>query len=234
LVEDIPNLTHAIISDIKNYAQFVEQTLNTAQTVENQVTQIERFGDPSYYVNILQLNPILGTITQLKNGIGETIADVRQAANGADAIAYTADGIYQDLTGRVDRFGNPIQWNTDAFRKFQTVNNMVESYNTQQGTFNEQMAVLQQELATALQNLNADKTQMGSMKFEAQIHAITGQMNALSQTTNLGGQRMQIQQYSNQNDAGRTAEADRQQEIQERIESLQAETATFKGLIGGQ
>jgi hypothetical protein len=58
-------------------------------------------------------------------------------------------------------------------------------------------------------------------------------MNALTQTTNLTGQRAAVQQLSNQNDAARVQEASRQEEIQERQEDLQNEATGFSRLIGG-
>jgi predicted nucleic acid-binding Zn-ribbon protein len=240
LVEDIPNLSTNIINEIKNYIQYIEQTANQLTQITNQVTQIEnqmvqleRFGNPQYYVNLLNLNQFFATASVLTSGIGQTIAGYRQVANGVFALSYTANGLYANLTGTLDRFGNPVQYNTDAFKKFSAVNDMVESYNTQQRTFNTQMASLQSQLTTALSNLNAASTQMATEKYGAQVNAIHAQINALNANSTLGGQRAAIQQLSNQNDAARTQEASRQQEIQERTEDIQLEAKGFSNLIGG-
>jgi phage shock protein A len=223
LVEDIPNLTNNAINEVKNYAQQVSQTANQVTQITNQVTQIEnqvialeRFGNPQYYVNMLGLSSFMATASVLTSGIGQTVSGYRQAANGALALGYTANGLYSNLTGSLDRYGNPVRYQTDAFRKFAA-----------------QMASLQQQLTTALQNLNAASTQMETEKYAAQVNAIHAQINALTQTTNLTGQRAAVQQLSNQNDAARVQEANRQQEIQERQEDLQNEAAGFSRLIGG-
>ncbi|MBV8226931.1 MAG: hypothetical protein JO232_17260 [Verrucomicrobia bacterium] len=240
LVEDIPNLTNNAINEVKNYAQYLSQTANQVTQITNQVTQIEnqvvaleRFGNPLYYVNMLGLSSFMATASALTSGVGQTISGYRQAANGALALGYTANGLYSNLTGSLDRYGNPVRYQTDAFRKFAAVNDMVEGYNTQQRTFNAQMASLQQQLTTAMQNLNAASTQMETEKYAAQVSAIHAQINALTQTTNLTGQRAAVQQLSNQNDAARVQEASRQQEIQERQEDLQNEATGFSRLIGG-
>ena len=188
--------------------------------IENQVIALERFGNPQYYVNLLGLSSFMATASVLTSGVGQTISGYRQAANGALALGYTANGLYSNLTGSLDHFGNPVQYQTGAFRKFAAVNDMVEGYNTQQRTFNAQMASLQQQLTTAMQNLNAASTQMETEKYAAQVNGIHAQINALTQTTNLTGQRAAMMQLSNQNDAARMQEADRQQEIQEHEEDV--------------
>ena len=241
LVEDIPNLSTNIVNEVKNYVQYLSQTANQVTQITNQVTQIEnqvialeRFGNPQYYVNLLGLSSFMATASVLTSGVGQTISAYRQGASGLTALGYTANGLYSNLTGSLDRYGNPVRYQTDAFRKFAAVNDMVEGYNTQQRTFNAQMASLQQQLTTALQNLNAASTQMETEKYAAQVNGIHAQINALTQTTNLTGQRAAVQQLSNQNDAARIQEANRQQEIQERQEDLHNEATGFANLVGGQ
>src|SRR6201984_2581030 len=112
LVEDIPNLSNNLISEIKNYIQYLTQTANQVTQITNQVTQIEnqiialeRFGNPQYYVNMLGLSSFLNTASVLTSGIGQTISAYRQAANGAVALGYTANGLYSNLTQSLDRYG---------------------------------------------------------------------------------------------------------------------------------
>ena len=240
LVEDIPNLVQNSANEVKNYAEYVQTVSNQVTQITNQMTQIEnqvialkRFGDPQYYVNLLGLSSFMNTASSLSSGIGQTISAYRQAANGMQALGYTANGLYSNLTGTLDRYGNPVRYQTDAFRKFSTVNDTVEGYNTQQRTFNTQMASLEQQLTRAMQNLNSAATQVETQKYAAQINGIHAQMNALTGTTNLAGQRAAVQQLSNANDAARVQEASRQQEMQERATDLQNEANGFSALIGG-
>jgi conjugal transfer/entry exclusion protein len=240
LTEDIPNLTHNLISQIENYAQYIEQTMNQLTQITNQITQIEnqvvqleRFGNPQYYVNLLHLNDFMASAAQLQSGVGQTVSAFRQAADGAQSLTYTANGLYSNLQGTVDRFGNAIRYDTPAFKKFQTVNNMVEAYNTQEKTYNNQIASLEQQLSTAVQNLNSATDHMSAQKYAAQIAAISAQMNALGHTTHLTGQRAAIQQVQNQNDAARMQEARRQQMIQERQTDLNNAATNLANLIGG-
>jgi hypothetical protein len=240
LVEDIPNLTRSITSQIQNYAQYIltaerelTQITNQVTQIENQVIQLARFGNPQYYINLLNLNQFLASASVMSSGVGNTIAQYRQLANGSLALSYTGNGLYSNLQGTLDRFGNPVQYNTSAFAKFAAVNNMVESYNTQQRTYNQQMASLQQQLTTALQNLNTAPDLVSRVTYSAQINAIHAQINALNANSTLTGQAATVQQVANQNDAARVQEANRQQEIQERQTDLQSEAHGFSNLISG-
>ena len=82
-----------------------------------------------------------------------------------------------------------------------------------------------------MQNLNAASTQMETEKYAAQVNAIHAQINALSQTTNLTGQRAAVQQLSNQNDAARVQEADRQTLIQEHEEDVKQLATGLGGFL---
>jgi hypothetical protein len=241
LTEDIPSLTHSIIAQVENYAKYVQSGINQLVQIENQITglenqviALERFGDPRYYVNLLGLDRFLATSSQLVSGVGQVISDYRQIADGALALQYTGQGLYQNLAGTVDRYGNEVRYQPNSFRKFAAINDMVESYNGQQRTFNAQMASLQQQLTSAMQNLNAASTQMATEKYSAQVNGIHAQINALTANTTLGGQRAAIQQIANQNDAARVQEAERQTMVQERQTDLQNEAAGFGRLIGGK
>src|SRR6516162_10192625 len=204
LVEDIPHIVQDASNQVRNYAQYLQQTENGVTQITNQITQIEnqvialqRFGNPQYYVNMLGLSSFMNTASVLTSGIGNTLSTYRQAANGLQALGYTGNGLYSNLTGSLDRYGNPVQYQPDAFRKFAAVNDMVESYNTQQRTYNAQMASLQQQLTDAMQKLNAASTQMETEKDAAQVNGIHAQITGLAQTTNLTGQRAAIQQLAN-------------------------------------
>jgi hypothetical protein len=233
LVEDIPNLTHAITSQIENYAKYIQEVVNQITQIENQLTALERFGNPNYYVNLLGLSSFTTSISQLSSGVGQTIAQYRSLANGASALSYTGGGLYSNLTGQLDRYGNVVNYNTSSFNKFATVNSMVDDYTTTQKSYNTQLSTLLGQLQTALQNLNADKTQVGTEKYAAQVNAINGQINALNSNSQLSGQRIVVQQTANQNDDARMVEAQRQQLIQERQTDLTNEAQQFGNFIGG-
>jgi len=99
IVHDVINFGQQTAAQIENFAKFVQMVQNEVAIIENQAAQIEQQGDASYVVQMLKLDPITGVITQLKQGV-QTVEDVREAANGADALVYTASGLFDDLSLR--------------------------------------------------------------------------------------------------------------------------------------
>jgi hypothetical protein len=238
LVEDIPNLTHNILNEIRNYAQYIQQTENGFLQIENQVTMIinqatalRREGDQSYYVGLLRLEDFMATASTLSRGVGQTLGQLRQAADGVMALGYTANGLYSNLTNTVDRFGNRVQYTADSFRKFGVVNQMYEGYDRETATYNREMASLQKQLTETVNHLNADSTTEGRARYHAQAEAIHTEIDALDGRLNAVGQRVLVQQAMNANDAARTQEAQRQQKIQERETSLQNLAHNLAGWI---
>ena len=247
LVEDIPQLTQSAVNEGRNIAQWTQQTLNQgtqirnqvtqitqgATQIENQVTQLARLGDPAYYVHLLNLDSFVATSSKLTGGVGSVITAFRQEANGLAALQYTGNGIYANLTTGLDRFGNVVQYQQDAFRKFGALQTMVDQYTTNQQTYNAQMASLQQQLTTAMQNLNNAGDQISRESYAAQVNAISAQIDALAHNTNLSGQAIGVQHAANQNDAARVQEAKRQQMVQEREEDLQNTAKSYSAWLGG-
>jgi Mg2+ and Co2+ transporter CorA len=237
-VVDYSSIFHNIVAEVRNYAQYIQQTENGLLQIENQVTMItnqvtslRRFGDPQFYVNLLNLSAFTATASNLSQGVGQTLGQFRQTANGVMALGYTANGLYSNLTNSVDRFGNRVQYTADSFRKFGAVSQMYESYDGALRAYNGQIASLERQLTETEQKASAASTQMESDKYHTLVDGIHTQTDALGTQTLLKGQQLIIQHYMNQSDAARTQEAQRQQLIQERQADLQHQAANLSTFI---
>src|ERR1700722_404817 len=67
----------ATVNQIVNYIQYINQTLaqwdavaNQVTQIENQLIQMERFGYPQTYINLLKLDQFMAASTQLAYGVG--------------------------------------------------------------------------------------------------------------------------------------------------------------------
>jgi chromosome segregation ATPase len=244
-VVDYAHIAQDGFQEVLNYIQYlgtevsaVATQINTYTTevnsytqIANQVAQLRRFGDPNYYINMLQLDSLAYSVQNLERGVGQTISAYEQTASGYAALRYTGNSLYADLTRLKDEFGQLVNFNQDDFKKFGMVSDMYRSYDQELGNYNTQIASLQQQLKAAMDRLNAASTQMETAKYTAQINAIDGQINALGHRMNAVGQRVIVQQTQNQNDAARMAEAQRQQRLQERAEEIQSVQSRFQGFL---
>jgi hypothetical protein len=245
-VVDIPNLTANAYHELLNLTQFIRsvanqltQISNEISSLENQATQItqaytslRRFGDPRYYIALLKLDELTDTIRSVSS-IGQTISEYRQAANGLAALRYSGGGIYSDLEGMKDNWGNAIRFDQNAFRKFGAEQNLLEEENISERDWNTQMSSLQNQLRTAVQNLNSAGDLVSTEKYRGQIDAIHAEINALSGNGAMKGRRLMDMHIGTQSDAARVQEAQRQAEIQNRQQDLKNEARGFARLIGG-
>ena len=76
--------------DVSKYTTMIEkqiQQINQLTNIINKdVEQLRRFGDPNTYVNMLGLDELLREANQLESGVGKTIEEFRQTADGLAAL----------------------------------------------------------------------------------------------------------------------------------------------------
>src|SRR5215831_12544914 len=76
--------------DVAKYTTMIEkqiQQINQLTNIINKdVEQLRRFGDPNEYVNMLGLDELLREANQLESGVGKTIEEFRQTADGLAAL----------------------------------------------------------------------------------------------------------------------------------------------------
>jgi hypothetical protein len=213
-------LQHA--EDVAKYAEMIQKQMQQIQqltTMINQnVEQLRRIGDPNIYVNMLGLDTLFNEISRLKNGVGATMAEFQQTADGVIALKYTGNGLYQDLSNMPDRFGKIVQYDVNSFKKFGTVQDMYASFNTELEQANQSLAALYQEKQTTLQLLNSAGSLIEVEKQKAKLQAVQTSIDNVHARMNMAAQKLLVQQSVNQNDQARTQQAILQQRLQEAAE----------------
>ena len=213
-------LQHA--EDVAKYAEMIQKQMQQIQqftTMINQnVEQLRRIGDPSTYVNMLGLDTLFNEMSRIKNGIGTTIAEFQQTADGLVALKYTASGLYQDLSKMPHRFGQTVQYDMDSFKKFGAVQDMYRSFNTELEQANQSLAALYQEKQNTLQQLNSAGSLIEVEKHKAKLQAVQTSIDNVTARMNMAAQKVLVQHSANQNDQARMQQAILQQRLQEAAE----------------
>jgi putative ubiquitin-RnfH superfamily antitoxin RatB of RatAB toxin-antitoxin module len=237
------NVVQQVIDRVVQAAQHAEDMAKYVQMIENQTQQIaqlttmisqsvqelERLGNPQTYINMLSLNTILADIQRTMNGVGTTIAEFQQAADGVMALKNTASGLYQDLSQLKDQFGNPIQFQPNTFTKFGVVQNMYQSFSTEMTQANQALATLLQQKQQILQQLNAASSLIETEKLKSQLQAVEANISSATARLGIYSQKIMVQNAVNQNDAARVQEAQRQQWQQQALaDDLAMQTAAQK------
>ena len=207
--------------DITKYVTMIQKQLeqiNQLTNIVNQnVEQLRRFGNPATYVNMLGLDDLLAEINQAKAGVGRTVADFTETANGLGALKYTGQGLYQDLSRLPDKFGQAVQYEAGSFKKFGMVQDMNDDYNTQLSAVNQSFNRLEDEVHQTAQRIDGAGSLVETEKLKAKLQALQGALDTNLHRASLAALKVLVQSEVNRNDQARAQEASRQRRIQEML-----------------
>jgi hypothetical protein len=205
--------------DITKYTTMIQKQLQQINQLTNiidqHVEQLRRFGNPDTYVNMLGLDDLFEEVNKMKIGVGRTVANFTETANGIAALKYTGRGLYQDVSEVPDRFGNKVQYDAERLRKFGVVQDMYEDYNNELSAVNESFARLEDEVHNTTHQMDTAGSLVETEKLKGKLAAVQGTLDAEMQRTALAALKILVQAESNRNDQARTQEAARQRRIQE-------------------
>jgi hypothetical protein len=207
--------------DITKYTTMIQkqlQQINQLTNIVNQnVEQLRRFGSPDTYVNMLGLDQLFEEVNKVKTGVGKTVSDFTETANGMAALKYTGQGLYQDLSELPDKFGQKIQYQTGNFKKFGMVQEMNDDYNTQLSGVNQSFNRLEDEVHNTAHQIDSAGSLVETEKLKAKLQAVQGTLNTNMHRASLAALKILVQGEMNRNDQARSQEASRQRRIQEML-----------------
>jgi hypothetical protein len=205
--------------DITKYATMIQrqlQQINQLTNIINQnVEQLRRFGNPEAYVNMLGLDDLFEEVNKMRAGVGRTVADFTEAANGLAALKYTGRDLYQDLSELPDKFGQKVHYETGSLKKFGVIQEMYEDYNNQLSSVNQSFARLGDEVQNTARQIDTAGSLVETEKLKGKLHAVQGTLDANLQRATLAALKILVQSESNRNDQARAQEVSRQRHIQE-------------------
>jgi hypothetical protein len=205
--------------DITKYTTMIQKQLEQINQLTNlvnqDVEQLRRFGNPDNYVNMLGLDDLFEEVNKVKTGVGKTVADFTETANGIAALKNTGQGLYQDLSELPDKFGQKVQYQAGSFKKFGMVQDMNDDYNTQLAAVNQSFKRLQEEVRNTTQQIDSAGSLVETEKLKAKLQAVQGTLDTNMHRASLAAFKVLVQSEVNRNDQARAQEAARQRRIQE-------------------
>ena len=222
--------------DVSKYTTMIEkqiQQINQLTNIINKnVEQLRRFGDPNTYVNMLGLDELLKEANRMESGIGKTIEEFRQTADGLAALKNTGKGLYDDFSNMPDKFGREVHYTTENFKKFGVLQDMYEDFNNQLSGSNESVGRLENEVAGTARQINSAGSLVETEKLKAKLQAVEGMTNTSIQRATLAALKILVQGESNRNDQARAQEAARQRKVQEMQTENQQLYVLGRSLLG--
>jgi hypothetical protein len=223
--EDVSKYTTMIEKQIQQISQLTD-------IINKDVEQLRRFGDPNRYVNMLGLDELLKEANEMESGVGKTLEGFRQTADGLAALKNTGKGLYDDFSNIPDKFGQPVRYTTENFKKFGLLQDMYEDFNNQLSGSNESVGRLENEVANTARQINSAGSLVETEKLKAKLQAVEGMTNTSIQKATLAALKILVQGESNRNDQARAQEAVRQRKVQEMQTENQQLYALGKNLLG--
>jgi len=222
--------------DVSKYTTMIEkqiQQINQLTNIINKnVEQLRRFGDPNMYVNMLGLDELLKEANRMESGVGKTIEEFRQTADGLAALKNTGKGLYDDFSNMPDKFGREVHYTTENFKKFGVLQDMYEDFNNQLSGSNESVGRLENEVAGTARQINSAGSLVETEKLKAKLQAVEGMTNTSIQRATLAALKILVQGESNRNDQARAQEAARQRKVQEMQTENQQLYVLGRSLLG--
>jgi hypothetical protein len=207
--------------DVTKYTTMIQKQLeqiNQLTNIVNQdVEQLRRFGNPNTYVNMLGLEDLFEEVNKVKTGVGKTVADFTETANGIAALKYTGLGLYQDLSELPNKFGQKVQYDTGSFKKFGVVQDMNDDYNRQLSAVNQSFSRLEDDVHNTAQKIDNAGSLVETEKLKAKLQAVQGTLDTNMHRASLAALKILVQGEANRNDQARALEASRQQRMQEMV-----------------
>lgn len=205
--------------DITKYTTMIQkqlQQINQLTSIINQnVEQLRRFGSPDTYINMLGLDDLFTEVNKARAGLGKTVTDFTEAANGIAALKYTGGGLYQDLSELPGKSGQKFRYQTESFKKFGVMQDMYEDYNNQLSAVNQSVGRLEDEVHNTVHQIDNAGSLVETEKLKAKLQAVQGTLDTNVQRATLAALKVLVQAEANRNDQARAQEVSRQRRIQE-------------------
>ena len=97
VAHSLSKVQHA--QDIAKYVEMVNNQVKQINTLKQQLQQLQAyvkaFGDPEQLLTIVGADQLVSSLQQ--SGVGDTIGQLRQSADGIEALRYAGDGLYTSL-----------------------------------------------------------------------------------------------------------------------------------------
>jgi phage-related protein len=219
--------------DVSKYTAMIQkqvEQINQLTNIINQdIEQLRRFGNPNTYVNMLGLDDLLNEVNKMKTGVGRTVEEFRQTADGIAALKNTGKGLYDDFSEMPDKFGQEVRYTPENFKKFGVVQDLYEDFNNQLNSANESVGRLENEVTNTANQINGAASLVETEKLKAKLQAVQGVVDTSMQRATLAAWKILVQGESNRNDQARAQEAVRQRKAQE----MQTENQELY-LLGGK
>lgn len=219
------------LEDIAKWVQSIENQVQQINTLTQQLQQVQAyvkaFGDPEKLLNIVGADQLIGSLQQ--SGVGQTIGEIQQVANGMQALSYNANGLYQSL-------GSTFQTSTGAqvpraeelYRKYGAIQQGSQNFQTVTDDVLTRRESLRQNIATTTQQLQSATTDAETQKLTGVLVGQSAELAAVDREIDQAAAQVATQDIENRADRERQEQARREERQAQMEEGFRRYSETFQ------
>ncbi len=229
------------ISDVLDGIMHVEDIAKTVEMISNQVQQIntltqqlqqiqayvKAFGDPESLLSIVGADELIQSLQQ--SGVGQTIGELQQLANGAQALQYNANGLYQSLGNTFTTPGGvEFPRAEEIYRKFGAIQQGSRNFQAVTDDVLTRREALRGRIATTTEQLQAASTDAETQKLTGVLVAYGAELDAVDREITHAAAQVATQDAENRADREREETARREEREAQMEESFRRFGEVFR------
>jgi hypothetical protein len=225
--------TQTILNGVQEIAKFVEVINNQVQQIQTLTDQLNEFkhyeslfGDPKAVV-VTTIAPLVNDLRRTE--LGASLDAIMSAADGAEALAYNANGLYHSVgdTFRTPK-GKVVPRDPEQYRQFASINATTANYQSVSTNSAARRVELKEQIAATVTALKNATTDAEVQKLSAVLTGLTASLQSTEQETSEALATAMVQDIENRNDDRKQALALREQQSAAFSEALDNYGKTFR------
>jgi hypothetical protein len=207
------------IVDLAKYVEMVNNQLKQITTMTQELQQVteyvKAFGDPSSLLNITGANQLISSLKQ--TGVGQTIGQLQQVANGLQALQYTGNGLYTNLGSTFTTPGGlRLPRAEELYRKYGAIQQSSQNFQGVTTDVLARRANLRNQIASTTTQLQAATTDAETQKLTGVLVGYNAELATVDHEIDNAAGQVLTQDAENR--------ADKERDDQARREERQAQT----------
>ncbi len=219
------------LEDIAKWVQSIENQVQQINTLTQQLQQVQAyvkaFGDPEKLLSIVGADQLIGSLQQ--SGIGQTIGEIQQVANGVQALSYNAQGLYQSLGSTFQTpSGAQLPRAEELYRKFGAIQQGSQNFQAVTDDVLTRRESLRQNIATTTEQLQSATTDAETQKLTGVLVGQSAELAAVDREIDQAAAQVATQDIENRADRERQEQARREERQAQMEEGFRRYSETFQ------
>jgi uncharacterized phage infection (PIP) family protein YhgE len=229
------------ISDALGEIQHFEDIAKAVEMINNQVEQIntltqqlqqiqayvKAFGDPEQLLSIVGADELISSLEQ--SGVGQTIGELQQLANGVEALQYNANGLYASLGNTFTTpSGVELPRAEELYRKYGAIQEGSRNFQEVTDDVLTRREALRRQIASTTMQLQTATTDAATQKLTGVLVGYTAELEAVDREIDHAAAQVAAQDAENRADRERQEEARREERQAEMERSFRRYGEVFR------